>query len=120
MTENKYWGYHLKIDALCRSADNFDDKDHAQKFVDELVEKIAMVKFGPLHFYIFGDGDKQGPSAFQLIETSNISWHACNATGAFYLDIFSCRDYEESIALEVFEKYYPTERVQTTFTLRQA
>lgn len=116
----KYWGYHLTVDALCISSDNFDDKEHAQKFVDELVERIDMVKFGPLHFYIFGEGNKQGPSAFQLISTSNISWHACNSTGSFYLDIFSCKEFDDSVALEVFSKYYPYKKISCAMLHRDA
>lgn len=120
MTKNTYWGYHLHIDALCNSSENFDDNEHAQKFIDELVERIDMVKFGPLHFNIFGTEDKQGPSAFQLIETSNISWHACNDSGAFYLDIFSCKEFAESDALDVFQKYYPSDDIITEFMFRKA
>ncbi len=120
MAENTYWGFHLQINALCSSSENFDDRNHAQNFIDELVDKIKMVKFGPMHFNIFGEGNKQGPSGFQLIETSNIAWHACNESGAFYLDIFSCMPYDEKIAIEVFEKYYPSKTMNTKMILRLA
>ena len=40
-----------------------------------------------------------GYSLVQLIETSAITGHFCDASGDAYLDIFSCKDFDPATAI---------------------
>ena len=90
-------------------------------FVNHLCDEIHMTKFGPCHLNYFGQEGVEGYSFFQLIETSNISGHLCsndyemidpntgqkyNSKGSGYLNIFSCKDYDEKAALRVVQLHF--------------
>ncbi|MGB1007498.1 MAG: S-adenosylmethionine decarboxylase, partial [Thalassobaculaceae bacterium] len=59
-------------------------------------------------------------SFFQMIETSNISGHLCEANGDAYIDIFSCKEYDTRKAQEIIEKYFEPAKVNLRFISRTA
>jgi negative regulator of genetic competence, sporulation and motility len=102
----EYWGKHLII----------------AKFVDELVVKIDMIKYGPLWIERFATHDpiKAGISFIQMIETSNISGHFVDHDGDFYLDVFSCKDYDEDEVIALVEEYFTPEDLVFDIAMRDA
>ena len=90
----------------CVGGTGVDDKGRILKFVDELVDAIKMEKFGSCWCERFGVGDKVGYSMFQMITTSNISGHFCDSTGEIFLDVFSCKEYDEKVVIYLVEKYF--------------
>ena len=52
------------------------------------------------------DKDKAGYSAVQLITTSAISAHFVDQTGAIYLNLFSCKDYNVDTVLDLLYQYF--------------
>lgn len=92
--ESDVWGLATSIDlyycdpALIRSADDI------RRFVKELCELTEMRTYGPCEVVHFGEDPRvAGFSMMQLVETSLISAHFANQSGAVYLDIFSCKIY---------------------------
>lgn len=116
----KSWGYHLLVNAAGCSADAIRSADTIRKFNNELIEKIDMVAYGKPRVVRFGSGRCQGYSLVQLIETSNITAHFVEETNDIYLDIFSCKSFNPSIALAVFNDYFGPSNLQTKFFKRQA
>lgn len=104
----KYWGKHLIIDARGGNITAISSKEHIAKFVDELVVAIDMVKYGPLWIERFATHDpvKAGISFCQMIETSNITAHFCEIDGSFYLDLFSCKDYDVETVEDLIADYF--------------
>ena len=100
------WGYHLSLDCSGCDLDAMKDRDTVYKFSKELVEKIDMVAFGEPQIVHFGEGDKEGFTLIQLIETSIICAHFANDTKTIYLDVFSCKPYDKDVVTEVVIKYF--------------
>ena len=115
-----YWGYHLILDASGCDADSIRSKDNISAFVKDLVNKIDMVAFGEPIIEHFGDGNKQGYTLIQMIETSNISAHFVEENNTMYLDIFSCKPYDPVTAIEVVKEYFKTTNYRTAFLERLA
>ena len=103
----KSWGKHLWIDAEAGN-ENVSSEEKIREFFDELIIAIDMVKFGDLWIQRFATHDinKSGYSAFQMIETSNVAGHFVDKNGDFYLDIFSCKDFDQDTVLNLVKKYF--------------
>jgi S-adenosylmethionine/arginine decarboxylase-like enzyme len=93
------WGWHLALNlyecdpGLIRSADVI----HA--YVIALCELIKMRRFGDPTIVHFGEDERvAGYSLVQLIETSNICGHFANESNAAYIDIFSCKYFDPTVA----------------------
>ena len=104
--DDKSWGVHLVYDGYNCNHINIRDDFVIKKFLQELVPAIDMVAFGEPQVIHFGEGNKQGFTAVQLIETSNITIHFIEETNDICLDLFSCKDFDEKIVLNLIEKYF--------------
>ena len=103
---NEFWGYHMSADCYECDKDKIKNRDHVSDFSKELVESIDMVAYGEPQIVHFGEGNKEGFTLVQLIETSNICAHFVNETGNVYLDVFSCKDFDPAIVEDVVKKYF--------------
>jgi S-adenosylmethionine/arginine decarboxylase-like enzyme len=61
----------------------------------------GMRAHGPLRLERFGDGDLEGWSAMQFIETSSITIHADEFSGRCFVDVFSCRAFDPEVVAAV-------------------
>lgn len=104
------WGQELIIDAR-HGNDNAQSIEEITRFVEDLVVKIDMVPYGPLWIARFAthDAEKTGISFCQMIETSNLTGHFCDKDNSFYLNIFSCKDFEISTVVELVNERFGTE-----------
>lgn len=78
-----------------------EDPDTLRRFVPSLIDAIGMRAHGPLTLDRFGDGELEGWSAMQAIETSSITVHADEVAGRCFVDVFSCRPFNPEVAAEV-------------------
>jgi S-adenosylmethionine/arginine decarboxylase-like enzyme len=62
-----------------------------------------MVPFGEPQIVMFGSGNKKGYTLVQLIETSNITAHFVEETDDLYLDVFSCKEFEEKDVIQMID-----------------
>ena len=76
-------------------------------FCADLVESIEMVAYGEplLEHFATHVPQAAGYSLVQLIETSAITGHFCDANGDAYVDIFSCKDFDPKVAVQVVQKH---------------
>jgi len=114
------WGYHLIVDAGDCNPDSLRSKSTIAKFAKELVSKIDMTAYGEPQIVMFGSGHVKGFTLVQLIETSDITAHFVEETNDIYLDIFSCKQFHQDIALDVFKKYFEPKYINAHFLFRQA
>ena len=77
-----------------------------------------MKRFGEFKIVHFGTGNKSGYSMVQLIETSNITAHFCNENNSAYLDIFSCKPYDEKEMENFTKKFFEAESFVSKTTFR--
>ena len=114
------WGYHLALDCTYCDKEAITSKETISAFVKELVEKIDMVAYGDPMIVSFGSGNKAGYTLVQLIETSNICGHFCDDSGDAYLDVFSCKEFDDNTVVEVVMKYFSPVLIKPHRLERQA
>ena len=117
-TNRTHWGYHLMIDAFKCEPHALRSKSTIADFSKNLVKCIDMVAYGPPKIVMFGTGNKKGYTLVQLIETSNITAHFVEETNDIYLDIFSCKKFDENVAINCFRKYFKPSRIKKHFIKR--
>jgi len=117
-----YWGYHLMLDCGMCDLNKMTDKDNIRAFVKELVKSIDMIAIGEpwIEQTAIGIPDKEGFSMYQLIVTSNISAHFVDIPRQIYLDVFSCKDFDQEVVKNIVIKYFDPIKIKTNFILRDA
>ena len=95
------WGVLAAIDLHGCDRDRLADPDAIRAFVPAVIDAIGMTAHGPLALARFGDGDLEGWSAMQFIETSSITLHADEVGGRCFVDVFSCCPFDPEIAVTV-------------------
>ena len=78
-----------------------EDPDCIRSFVATLVDAIEMRAHGPVLLERFGDGELEGWSAMQFIETSSITVHADEVYCRCFVDVFSCRRFDPELAAAI-------------------
>ena len=119
-----FWGYHLTLDCAGCDPASIRDYDTIYKFTKQLVNDIDMVAYGEPQIIEFGSGNKAGYTLVQLIETSNICAHFVpddgNGGNAMYLDVFSCKEYDDQVVIELVKKYFGAKYIRPNYLTRQA
>jgi S-adenosylmethionine decarboxylase len=116
------WGKHVIIDMSAGDKERVRSAEHLQRFVEALVETIGMKAYGPPVLEHFAEHvpEAAGYSLVQLIETSAITGHFCDHSGDAYIDIFSCKDFQEQLAIEVVRETFRPEHINVVTLARQA
>jgi len=117
---SKYWGYHLILDCAACDKSKITDPANITAFAKELVKRIDMVAYGEPQVIRFGSGNKEGYTLVQLIETSNICAHFCNDSGDGYIDVFSCKEFNNQVVIDIIREFFNPENFNTTFLTRDA
>ena len=122
MEASTYWGYHLLLDCSGCNVELIKDKDNIKKFVKELVNAIEMTPIGDpwIERTAIGIADKEGFSMYQLIVTSNISAHFIDSVRHVYLDVFSCKKFDQNTVMYYVEKYFKATKIRSNFITRNA
>jgi S-adenosylmethionine/arginine decarboxylase-like enzyme len=114
----RYYGRHLIASAQgCNEA--LLDKATIARFLREMTRRIDMVAFGDPFVERFGGGIETGISGVQLIETSAITLHTNDAARDLYLDVFSCKDFSTTVALDVVREYFAPQGIEHQELLRR-
>ena len=112
--EGTPWGTLAAIDLHGCAFGPLADPETIRAFVPALIEAIGMRAHGPLALERFGNGELEGWSAMQFIETSTITVHADEVGGRLFVDVFSCRPFDPELAASVAVEHFggaPTLRV---------
>ena len=114
----KYYGKHLMVTANSCN-ENLLSIDTVSRFIKEMVPRIDMVPYGDIVIARFGDGIEEGISAVQLIVTSAITIHTNDMMRDLYLDVFSCKWFEENIVLNMIQEFFSPKDIKETIILRR-
>jgi S-adenosylmethionine/arginine decarboxylase-like enzyme len=120
MSEEKFWGYHAILDGAGCDLDKMTSYENIYNFAKQLVKDIDMVAYGEPQIVNFGSGNKAGYTLVQLIETSNICAHFANENQEMYLDVFSCKPFDERIVEDLVVQYFDAKSLRRAFIKRQA
>jgi S-adenosylmethionine decarboxylase len=111
------WGYHLLVDAR-QPNEAVRDENRVKKFFDELIVALNMKSLGPLIVGIANEPDNKGVSGVQMITTSHIAFHSDEIGNAFYLDVLSCKDFDEAVVLRLVNKTFAPAQVSVDRRMR--
>jgi S-adenosylmethionine decarboxylase len=115
------WGLATAVDLMECDPQIIRDAEKVKQFVRELCKQIDMRMFGETVVVDFGDDPKvAGFSMTQLIETSLISGHFGSGITKFvYLDIFSCKWYDQQKAIDFAKEFFKAQRVSFNTVIRR-
>ena len=116
------WGKHLVLDLSSCDREAVRSADAIRAFSEDLVSSIGMVAYGEpvLAHFATHLPEAAGYSLVQLIETSAVTGHFCDASGDAYLDVFSCKDFDSEVAINVVERHLGPESVRKVELSRDA
>lgn len=124
ISQNEYeasnsWGLLTSIDLFnCNSA-TIRDGEKIKDYIIKLCKLIDMNRFGDPVIVRFGkDIRVSGYSAVQLIETSCISGHFAEDSDSVYIDIFSCKFYNQEEAVSFTKEFFGSKEVKFHVVLR--
>ena len=116
------WGKHLVLDCSSCDPGAVRDANAIRAFCEDLVATIGMVAYGEpvLAHFATHLPEAAGYSLVQLIETSAVTGHFCDASGDAYLDVFSCKDFDAEVAVAVVERHLNPDSVRKVELIRDA
>ncbi|MCP4650810.1 MAG: S-adenosylmethionine decarboxylase [PVC group bacterium] len=116
----KIFGYELVLDLFECDADVITSKKKLKEYVDTLCKLIKMKKYGKTLLPYFGEKEEftKGYSLVQLIETSSITGHFSDYWKTAYINIFSCREYDQNLAKKFSKEFFGAKRVKSRFLVR--
>ena len=113
------WGYHLILDCENCNLESINNNIIIRNFVLTLLERIDMQAFGDPQIELLLPGtENEGYSLLQMITTSNITAHFVNKTGNAYIDVFSCKQFENSIVIKTVEEFFSPESIKKLYIER--
>ena len=102
------WGQHLILDFSGCPGDHLRDESNIRDWLKELVSAIDMRAYGEplIEHFASHSFEAAGFTAIQLIETSNISAHFAENLGEAYIDVFSCKQFDRSVAIDISRRFF--------------
>ena len=102
-------GVHLIIDGVLH---HNVDEEVGRRILSELPALIGMkVLAGP--YVVEGVPENPGWTGFVIIDKSHISIHTFDESNAVSIDVFSCKTFDEEVALRYLEKHLPFKKINT-------
>ena len=113
------WGLLTSIDLFGCAPEILRSADKIKQYTIELCDLIEMKRFQDPVVVRFGDDPKvSGYSLAQLIETSLISGHFAELDNSVYIDIFSCKFYDQQKAADFTKNFFQAEKVVFNVVIR--
>ena len=113
----KPFGYLAAINCYNKN-DKIRDPKEIKKFIINLVDLIGMVRHGECRVERFGEGEIEGWSAFQFIETSSITFHNDEKHNRAFIDVFSCKDFDYQVARDFCQQFFESNRTKMSVLSR--
>ncbi|HWO94567.1 MAG TPA: S-adenosylmethionine decarboxylase [Dehalococcoidia bacterium] len=106
---------HVTIDGFGGDRVRLADDALVRELLDRYPAEIGMTKIAPPHVvrYVGSKPEDWGVSGFVLIAESHISVHTFPERGYIWVDIFSCKNFDASLAIESVRKEFGLERWHT-------
>ncbi|OGF26881.1 hypothetical protein A2303_01845 [Candidatus Falkowbacteria bacterium RIFOXYB2_FULL_47_14] len=95
------WGMSVHLDLQKCNAGLIRSPGDIKRFIVDLCRLLEMQRFGDAEVHRFGSGHKEGYTAIQKIYDSAIVVHFEEIENRAFLDIFSCKSFDE-IGVEKF------------------
>ena len=113
-----HYGQHAVVTALGCNEDLLSI-EKMYEFLTTMADDIDIVRYGAPIIARFGGGIETGLSGVQLIETSAIVIHTNDAHRGMYLDVFSCKEFEEATVKRVLDDFFAPSSVNCEVIYRK-
>lgn len=90
-----------------------------EKYAKELCKFIDMKPYGGALTPYFGTDFAKGYTLVQLIETSSIVGHFSEENNSAYINIFSCKPYDEIEAAEFTKNFFGAKQIEVKILERK-
>ena len=109
----KNWGQTLSLDLFECNKNILNDPKKLKEFTRQIIQKIKMKAYGRPILKEFGEGSLEGYSLIQFIETSSITIHTDKFGDRVFIDIFSCKTFDQKIAKNYSKLFFEAKRVKS-------
>ena len=107
------FGKHLVLDLKNCNHKKMITTSSMRQFVIDLCFLIDMNRFEETLIRRLGKGKLEGYSLFQFIETSNITIHFEEIKNQVFIDLFSCKDFNENSVINFSKNYFEGEILES-------
>lgn len=114
------YGQHLILDCYGANKEKLHCIETLFRFLDTLPAKIGMQKIGPPQIACFDDEDIKGVTGIVMIVTSHISIHTYSNKCCFFMDVFSCKDFNTAILVKYIEGFFDVKSIDIQEVVRGA
>ena len=121
-TENAtLFGWELIMDLYECNQESISSESIIRRYAKELCKIIDMKPYGEPMTPYFGEKQEhtKGFSLMQFIETSSITGHFSENTGAAYINIFSCKQYDFELAEEFSKEFFGAMSLTSRYIIRK-
>lgn len=114
------FGMELVLDLFECNPETIRSREDLQRFTRELCELIDMKTYGDMFAERFGlnEAKTAGYSIVQLIETSSITGHFSEQWNSAYINIFSCKPFDQKTAADFTKKFFGAKTIKSTILTR--
>ena len=77
-----------------------------------------MIRHGEPHIERFAEGELEGYSAMQFIETSSVTMHFDETEDRAFIDIFSCKFFDHAQAEKFCKEFFEGKKSSSVYYLR--
>tara|TARA_R110002012_G_scaffold62597_4_gene164657 strand:- start:276 stop:674 length:399 start_codon:yes stop_codon:yes gene_type:complete len=103
---------HLLLFANINKFPSKDDEKVVSSFMEKLVEKIQMKLIaGPITKFVSDQGNV-GWTSTLLLSTSHMAMHIWNEWGNMQLDVYSCKEFDESIVIAHLKETFDATKIK--------
>ena len=119
--EEPTFGWELIMDLYECDQDSISTEESIKRYAREICDVIDMNPYGEPMTPYFGEKKEhtKGYSLLQFIETSSITGHFSEKTGAAYINIFSCKQYDMEKAEKFTKDYFGAKRINSLYIIRE-
>jgi S-adenosylmethionine/arginine decarboxylase-like enzyme len=118
--ESGAWGLLTTIDLKDCDPALISDSEKIQEYVVKACEMADVKRYGDTQVVHFGEDPKVSGYTFtQLIETSLLSGHFAEIDNSAYIDLFSCKFYEQKELVEFTKEFFGAKEVKSNIVLRK-
>ena len=109
------FGWELILDLYECNQASISTEGSIKRYAREICDVIDMKAHGEPMTPYFGEKQEhtKGYSLLQFIETSSITGHFSEKTGAAYINIFSCKKYDVEKAEQFTKDFFGSKRISS-------
>lgn len=116
--EKNAWGLVSSVDVYGCNPSFINNPSKIREFIAKLCKKIEMKPYGDSLVERFAEGELEGYSALQFIETSSITMHFDEKENRAFIDIFSCKFFDYLKAEKFCREFLEGQKSKALYYLR--